>query len=87
MAQQRRTQITIETERIVLLRQARTTSRLCCPVCSQLMVSVDEAARLAGVSTRVIYTLVEADQLHFTEATEGRLFVCPKSLLNHWRTI
>lgn len=40
----------------------------------------DDAARLAGMSTRAIYAGIEAGQVHFSESQDGTLFVCIDSL-------
>jgi predicted site-specific integrase-resolvase len=50
-----------------------------CPAPTPL-IAPDEAAVLAGVSTRTIYRWAEAEQLHYSETPEGRLLVCPNSL-------
>jgi excisionase family DNA binding protein len=44
------------------------------------MVTPDEAARLAGVTTRTVYRWIEAGKVHFAETPEGLLLVCPNSL-------
>ena len=78
----RRTLITVETDRIILM-----SGREVCPArwCAQCagetrMVTVDEAAALTGVSSRTVYRRVEADELHFTETPEGLLLLCRNSL-------
>lgn len=80
MTKRRRTEITVETRSLVLNR-ARQHAPLFCTTCSlpMLLIAPDEAAMLAGVSTRAIYRFVETGQLHYTE-TGGRLLVCPNSL-------
>jgi len=77
----RRTEITVETSWLVL-RRARHRAPLSCATCPwpTPLIAPEEAAVLAGVSTRTIYALVEAEQLHFTETPEGKLLVCPNSL-------
>ena len=40
------------------------------------MLTPEEAARLAGLSSRAIYRLVESGQIHCTETEVGSLFVC-----------
>jgi len=84
MSKRKRTEITVET-RLLVLRRARHHARLFCATCPAPtpLIAPDEAAVLAGVSTRTIYALVEAGQLHFTETPEGplmKLLVCPNSL-------
>lgn len=78
-----RTEITIETDRILVMSKRRISVLAWCADCGSRtrMVGVDEAARLAGVSSRTIYRWVEADRLHFAETDEGSLLVCSNSLL------
>ena len=80
MMKRRRTEITVEIRSLVL-RRASQHSPLYCTTCSlpTLLITPDEAAVLAGVSTRTIYRFVETEQLHYAEAG-GRLLVCPNSL-------
>ena len=80
MMKRRRTEITVETRSLVL-RGPRQQAPLYCTTCSlpTLLIAPDEAAVLAGVSTRIIYRFVETEQLHYRE-TGGRLLVCPNSL-------
>ena len=81
MSKRKRTEITVET-RLLVLRRARHHARLFCAICPAPtpLIAPDEAAVLAGVSTRTIYRWVEAEQLHYAEMPEGRLLVCPNSL-------
>jgi hypothetical protein len=81
MSKRKRTEITVETS-VLVLRRARRHARLFCPTCPSPtpLIAPDEAAVLAGVSTRTIYRWVEAEQLHYSETPEGRLLVCPNSL-------
>lgn len=71
---QKRTQITIETERILIVSRRRDRTVLWCNACGKRvpMVTVDEAARNSR--------LVEASQLHFARVPEGQLFICSISL-------
>lgn len=82
MMQKRRTEITIETERVIVIRKRRPQIQDWCNRCGEIvpMVTVDEAAGIAGVNSRTIYRWVEADRIHFTETSDGRLLVCPDSL-------
>jgi excisionase family DNA binding protein len=71
----RRTEITIETERLLVIQTRKTSVRAWCPSCNQRvqMLTTDEAARVSRVSSRVVYRWIEADKLHFTEASGSRL--------------
>jgi hypothetical protein len=44
------------------------------------MITADEAAQLSFISSRLIYRLVEADELHYVETPENRLLICMDSL-------
>ena len=79
----KRTVITIETHQIVTVRRPRGAIVLPCPACLREVevVSLEEAALLAGVSLRDICRRVVADRLHFVETSDGGL-VCTNSLLN-----
>lgn len=79
---QKRTEITIETERLLVVRQRSGKTVLWCSDCDQKvpMLTVYEAARAAGTTPVVIAGLVEAGKLHFAMALKGQHFVCPNSL-------
>ena len=81
-----RTEITIEMDRwMVVSRRGRSgrSGRIAwCSSCSRYveMLSVDEAALLANVSSRTIFRWAESGVLHSSETLEGLLLICPKSL-------
>ncbi len=77
----KRMEITVEIDRVTLV-SSQKSSTLWCEACaaSVRMLTVDEAAAVAGESSRSIYRRVESGQLHFAETPEGRLFICPNSL-------
>jgi excisionase family DNA binding protein len=76
-------ELTIETEESVVLRatKGRQTSFMWCPGCRRQveMVTPEQAARIADVSTRTIYRWVEAGTLHFIESS-GEMFLCVSAL-------
>ena len=77
----RKIKITVETQRIAVIRQARIATVWCQPCAKTAqMITVDEAAKLAGVRSRTIYSWVEAHRLHFSETPDGRLLICSSSL-------
>ena len=64
----RQTKLTIETERILVIRRVgRAERRAVCEACGQVvhLLTVDEAATLGRVSALAIYRLVEAGEIHF----------------------
>ncbi|MFL6276067.1 MAG: hypothetical protein ACJ74G_12840 [Blastocatellia bacterium] len=77
----RRTEITVETSLLVWQR-GRRPDCLSCATCPQPspLIAPEEAAALAGTSTRTIYRWVEAGWLHFAETPDGKLLVCPNAL-------
>jgi hypothetical protein len=79
---QKRTEITIETERLLIVSQRRERTIQLCGDCDQKvpMLTVYEAARAARTTPLVIFGLAEAGRLHLVVTTEGQLFICPNSL-------
>ena len=82
MRSRKRSEITIETERTLIIRRARNPEMQWCATCQQnvAMVSAEEAALIARVSSRTIYRRVESGDLHFSETPDGLLRICPRSL-------
>ncbi len=77
----KRTEITIETERMLFISSPRKVIGWCVGCGAQAgMVPVDEAAFVARVDSRTIFRLVEAGRLHSSETAEGLLLVCLDSL-------
>ena len=82
MKDRTRTEITIETERVLIVRKCKGSVLTWCSTCAQQvpMVKVDEAAIIARVSSRTIYRWVETEKIHFAETPEGLLLICLNSL-------
>ena len=74
----KRTETTIETHEVWVIR-GQERSRQWCAECSGQLITPDDAASLISVSPRVIYRWVDAGLIHFSETDSG-LFVCPASL-------
>lgn len=79
---QKRTEITIETERFLVVSRRREKSIHWCHGCDKNvpMLTIFEAARAAGTTPEAISGLVEAGKLHLAVTTDGRLFICSNSL-------
>ena len=78
-----RTEITIEVDELMLVRSRRVDSvQFWCAACAAevAMVTPEQAAVMAGVSSRTIYRWVEEARIHFTEDLRGSLLVCADSL-------
>jgi hypothetical protein len=78
----RRVEITVETERVLLVRGRSVSFTAWCPGCEARvrMVTAGEAAHLSELSAREIFRRVESGALHFAETAEGELLVCRESL-------
>jgi hypothetical protein len=88
MNSKRRAELIIETHEVWVVRRragktAVAAAALLCGECANegRMLAPEDAARLAGVSPRVIYRALESGRLHFAERTDGSLFVCLTSVL------
>ena len=79
------TTITSESHELFIVRRAAEQPiRMWCSECDAEvdMLKPEEAAAIAGVSTRTIYAWIEAGHINHTETGEGNVVVCPKCL---WR--
>lgn len=78
----RRTEITIESSRLMFIREVGRTARAKCLVCDVggEMMTPDHAATLFRVSTRIIHRMVEDGKVHFRETPDGSLLICLNSL-------
>lgn len=87
MRTKRRTEITIETDEVTVIRRRRNLARAWCARCAAPveMVTTEQAAVLTGVSLRRVFRQVEADLLHYTETPDGSLYICLNSLRDERR--
>jgi hypothetical protein len=78
----KRTEITIETERFLVVSQRRERTIPWCSECDKNvpMLTVYEAATIARTTPLVIFGLAESGRLHCSVSQEGRLFICSNSL-------
>lgn len=82
----RRTEITVERERRIVLAPARAAPAVCL-VCASPMLEPAAIAALGGVGTRDIYRAIERGALHFDDPLDGRLTVCLRSAEIHFEEI
>ncbi|MFN2576347.1 MAG: hypothetical protein ABR607_01505 [Pyrinomonadaceae bacterium] len=77
----KRTEITIETERVLYVSPPGKVLSWCGKCDAQAeMVPVDEAAILRRVNSRTVFGWVEEKRVHSTETAEGLLLICLNSL-------
>ena len=77
----KRTEITIETDRMFYISRPRIVVSWCAECDAQVeMVPVDEAAILRRVNSRTIFRWAEAKQVHSSENASGLLLICLNSL-------
>ena len=76
----RRTNIFVKTERKFIVRQQAADGFVVCGRCSEPMIPAQMSADLCGISSRVIYRLIEAGELHFVETETRDIYVCPNSM-------
>jgi hypothetical protein len=71
-----RTEITVETDRWIVVRRHRSTT------CSRQveMLNVDDAALFAHVNSRTIFHWAESAVVHSSETPEGLLLICSYSV-------
>lgn len=78
----KRIEMTIETERFLTVRVSPEKHCEFCETCdpNAPMLTLAEAVQFAGMSSRLIFQLIEAERLHFRETATGLLLVCFDSL-------
>ncbi|HEX6732269.1 MAG TPA: hypothetical protein VF074_19790 [Pyrinomonadaceae bacterium] len=76
-----RTEITFEMDRLVIV-GTRGGNLQWCDTCHKRvdMMTTDQAAIMARVTSRTIFRWAESDRLHSSETPEGLLLICPNSL-------
>lgn len=77
----RTAKLTIETERVLVIRRRGLPARARCPACGEVVdfVTGDEAATLAHVGARAIARMAEVEKLH-SRVTAEDLLICFNSL-------
>ena len=83
MTRKKRTEITVETERILVIRRRYRAVEAWCEECTEdvVMIRPDQAAAVSGRGLRMIFSDIERGALHFVEQPHGMVLVCLKSLL------
>ena len=88
MKTSKRTVVTIETHRVMVIHSPERLLEDWCQQCGARvkLVRPEIAARLSGLSCRTLYRLIETGQVHFTqsptESSEDLVLVCLESLTN-----
>ena len=72
----RKTQISVRTERLLMVRKSKPSFLTVCATCGAALVAPEQAARALGKRTRDVYREIEKGTLHFTELAGGELLVC-----------
>lgn len=80
----RRIEINIDRQRLFVLKRRGASGPEWCRACGEKvqMLTPDQAAVIANVSSRTIYRRVEAGEMHYNETADGRLLICPNSICN-----
>ncbi len=78
----KRTETTIETHQVQIVRRRRREVEAWCSDCAEnvRMIAPESAAVLAQVTLRAVFRRVEAGELHFIETRDGALLICLNSL-------
>ena len=77
----KRVEVTIDTERLLVVPR-RGNALQWCTSCRRWIVplTLDEAALIAGVTSRAVFQWVEAGIVHSQETNAGLLRICPESI-------
>ena len=71
-----------EKRQVVIINRPFGSPQQRCDKCTEPsgMITPDEAAAICRVSTRTVYRWLETGAIHFSEAAEGALLICLRSL-------
>ena len=76
----KKTNILVLTKKKIVVRQTPPAEPLLCRQCGVLLLTVQKAADLFEVGTRLIYRLIESESIHFIENETNEIYVCPASI-------
>jgi excisionase family DNA binding protein len=79
----RRTEITVETDEIVVVRRSATAAvTRWCTACAGTVtvITPEEAAAVLSTTPRMIYRLIEAGGIHHDQTSDGLVVICTVSL-------
>ena len=76
-------EITVETERLLVIRRRYQAVEDWCYDCDALalLIRPDQAAAVSGRTLRAIFADIEAGALHYRELPDGLLLICLNTLL------
>ena len=77
----KRTQITIETNRVLIIRRMRSSRAWCQECgCEVDVVGLEEASVLTGMTQPALRKRVDGEKWHFSHSSEGALLICLDSM-------
>ena len=79
----RRTEVTIETDELWVIRRSGTVGLAWCPECGKEvdMITTDEAIALTRLDARDIYRRVESGLIHYAKTPGGVALICSRSVM------
>ena len=83
MASRKRTEVTVETHEVLIIRKHDSSIRAWCMKCNAeaRMIHADEAIGLTGISMTAILEMVAAGDVHWVQAGTCAPLICLKSLI------
>ena len=80
-----RKEITVETERLLVIRRRYQAMEEWCDDCRALalMIRPDQAAAVSGRTLRAIFAELETGALHYRELPDGLVLICLNTLLQN----
>jgi len=83
MASRKRTEITVETHEVLIIRTSDSSIRACCTGCGADvgLIPPDEAVALTGIGMPAILEMVDAGDVHWVQTGTCTPLICLKSLV------
>ncbi len=76
----RKMNMSIVTNRRFAIRQSKDIHKVFCKICGEPMLSAEQTAELLDIKQRLLFQMIEQDNVHFTETEKNSVMVCLSSL-------
>lgn len=78
---ERKFESVIETKKRYVIRQFTSVNLTVCAECGEIMLTIEQSAKLLSINQRRIFKIIETGASHFTETEAGALMICVDSLV------
>ena len=70
----------VVTNRRFIIRQSKDVNQVFCKICEETMLKAEQTAELLDIKQRLIFQIIEQENVHFIETETNSVMVCLSSL-------